>query len=61
MRHPDHATIVLPDWHQVLMNRENNAPLCGTLLSSTDRQTAGGATSPSGPWLDGETEIMPRF
>jgi hypothetical protein len=26
VRHPDHATIVLPDWHQVLMNRENDAP-----------------------------------
>jgi hypothetical protein len=24
--HPDHATIVLHDWHQVLMNRENEAP-----------------------------------
>jgi hypothetical protein len=25
-RHPDHATIVLHDWHQVLMNRESEAP-----------------------------------
>jgi hypothetical protein len=26
VRHPDHATIVLNDWHQVLMNRESEAP-----------------------------------
>jgi hypothetical protein len=26
VRHPDHATIVLHDWHQVLMNTENTAP-----------------------------------
>ena len=26
VRHPDHATIVLHDWHQVLMNRESEAP-----------------------------------
>ena len=26
VRHSDHATIVLHDWHQVLMNRENDAP-----------------------------------
>jgi hypothetical protein len=26
VRHPDHATIVLHDWHQVFMNRENEAP-----------------------------------
>jgi hypothetical protein len=26
VRHPDHATIVLHDWHQVLMNRESDAP-----------------------------------
>jgi hypothetical protein len=23
LRHPDHATITLPCWHQVLMNTEN--------------------------------------
>ena len=26
VRHSDHATIVLHDWHQVLMNRESDAP-----------------------------------
>lgn len=26
VRHPDHKTIVLSDWHQVLMNTENEAP-----------------------------------
>jgi hypothetical protein len=26
VRHPDHATIVLRDWHQVIMNAENEAP-----------------------------------
>jgi hypothetical protein len=26
VRHPDHATIVLHDWHQVLMNTESTAP-----------------------------------
>jgi hypothetical protein len=26
VRHSDHATIVLHDWHQVLMNRESEAP-----------------------------------
>ena len=26
VRHSDHAAIVLHDWHQVLMNRENDAP-----------------------------------
>lgn len=26
VRHADHATIVLHDWHQVLMNRESEAP-----------------------------------
>jgi hypothetical protein len=25
IRHPDHATIVLPDWHRVLMNTEQGA------------------------------------
>jgi len=25
VRHPDHATIELPDWHEVLMNTENRA------------------------------------
>ena len=26
VRHPDHATIVLRDWHQVVMNTEHQAP-----------------------------------
>jgi hypothetical protein len=26
VRHPDHATIVLRDWHQVVMNTESQAP-----------------------------------
>jgi len=26
IRHPDHCTILLPDWHQVLMNTESQAP-----------------------------------
>lgn len=26
VRHSDHATIVLPFWHEVFMNRENDAP-----------------------------------
>jgi hypothetical protein len=26
VRHPDHATIVLRDWHQVIMNTEHQAP-----------------------------------
>ncbi len=26
VRHPDHRTVVLADWHRVLMNREANAP-----------------------------------
>jgi hypothetical protein len=26
VRHPDHATIVLDDWHQVLMNEEGKSP-----------------------------------
>lgn len=26
VRHPDHATIVLHDWHQVIMNTEHQAP-----------------------------------
>jgi len=25
VRHSDHRTIVLPDWHQVLMNTENQS------------------------------------
>jgi hypothetical protein len=26
VRHSDHATIHLPDWHRVIMNTENDAP-----------------------------------
>ena len=26
IRHPDHKTIVLPDWHGVVMNTESQAP-----------------------------------
>ena len=26
IRHPDHATIHLPDWHRVVMNTETDAP-----------------------------------
>jgi hypothetical protein len=26
IRHPDHATIHLPDWHRVVMNTETEAP-----------------------------------
>jgi len=27
VRHPDHATIELPDWHRVLMNTESQSPV----------------------------------
>ena len=25
IRHPDHQTLVLPDWHRVVMNTENQS------------------------------------
>lgn len=32
VRHADHKTIYLPDWHEVLMNRENESIIGDTIV-----------------------------